>query len=148
MIRDLSKNKGTYILLSRIRKPITIKVGKLGAIYFREGLYAYVGSAFGPGGIAARVSRHLRKQKKKFWHIDYFLDYACVEAVVVIESDEKLECRIAKKMAEKFEYVDGFGASDCKCQSHLFILGSQNEVFRVLGELKIKYRAVYLRSCC
>ncbi len=117
--------KGSYVLLIRVENPVEIKVGKLGRIKFRQGYYAYVGSAM--NSIEARVARHLRKNNKKlFWHIDYLLanEYAEIVSVLIRESEQKEECKIAQKLAEKFEAVPRFGCSDCRCGSHLFYLGA------------------------
>ena len=40
-----------------------VPIGKLGVLHLLPGIYVYVGSAFGPGGIAARVGRHARCEK-------------------------------------------------------------------------------------
>lgn len=50
--------------------------GKLGGSVRRlaPGLYLYVGSAYGPGGLRARLRRHLEGVRKRLkWHIDYLL---------------------------------------------------------------------------
>jgi len=39
------------------------------------GYYIYIGSAFGPGGVRARMLRHLRADKPKHWHIDYLREF-------------------------------------------------------------------------
>jgi hypothetical protein len=54
-------------------RPIEIRVGRLGKLGFDTGIYAYVGSALGPGGVAARLSRHIAGARKDRWHIDYLL---------------------------------------------------------------------------
>jgi len=64
--------KGSYILLIKLLKDSEIKVGSLGTISFKKGFYVYVGSAM--GGLEQRINRHLRKNKKTFWHIDYLLN--------------------------------------------------------------------------
>lgn len=53
----MSHVKGTYVLQIVVDERITITVGALGSIAFDPGSYAYVGSAFGPGGLV-RVERH------------------------------------------------------------------------------------------
>ena len=98
------------------RRKVTI--GKLGEIEFKDGYYAYIGSAM--NGLEARIERHLRKNKKMRWHIDYFLEYAKIEKIFYREGSKKEECLIAKKFASVFENIPKFGASDCKCKSHLF----------------------------
>ena len=137
--KKLPKSKGTYIIISRIGRPITINIGRLGPIYFGDGLYAYVGSAFGPGGLRARILRHLKKQKKKFWHIDYLLDHAHIEYIIIIESNKKLECIVAHEISKQFKYIKDFGASDCNCPSHLFIIDDKEKLLRILDRLRIRY---------
>ncbi|MBT8467436.1 MAG: DUF123 domain-containing protein, partial [Deltaproteobacteria bacterium] len=38
--------------------PTEVEVGRLGTICFDAPFYVYVGSAFGPGGLAARLRAH------------------------------------------------------------------------------------------
>jgi len=112
--------RGIYVILLKLKKPAAVKVGKIGVIDFKKGYYAYVGSAL--NGIEARVKRHLRKQKKIHWHIDYLLQEpaAKVEKVYVLETKEPLECFTAQVLASVFTSIPRFGATDCKCTSHLF----------------------------
>ncbi len=56
-------------------------VGRLGKREFDAGLYVYTGSAL--NSLPGRVGRHLRKLKKKHWHIDYLIADASVEIVGV-----------------------------------------------------------------
>ena len=119
--------KGTYCLLIKCRRSQSIQIGKLGVIDFVKGFYLYVGSAL--NGIQRRVSRHLKKEKSKFWHIDYFLSkrYVNIDQVYCLESDEKIECHIAEKVGAIAEPVLGFGSSDCRCRSHLFFVCERKE---------------------
>jgi len=64
--------KGVYVLVISVVKDIKVNVGALGGISFEKGLYAYVGSA--QNSLEKRIARHVRKGKRKFWHIDYLLD--------------------------------------------------------------------------
>lgn len=112
--------KGSYILVIENKKDCRVRVGSLGSIKFGKGLYAYVGSAM--NGLEARIRRHLSKNKKTFWHIDYFLKNRNVKIKEVYYkvSDVKEECKIAKKVSQYGEPLKCFGCSDCKCKSHLF----------------------------
>jgi Uri superfamily endonuclease len=95
----------------------------------QPGAYIYVGSAFGPGGLRARVSRHLRRNKKIHWHIDYLRQELPVLAVWYAEGDTTLEHTWAKAIGAcnlASMPVPGFGASDCRCASHLFYCGCEN----------------------
>jgi Uri superfamily endonuclease len=110
--------KGTYNLLIKVPKNIEVRTGKLGKINFNRGFYAYVGSAL--NGLEKRIERHLRKEKKLRWHIDYLLENAEIAEVIYAETDSRTECNIAGKLNENLESVKKFGCSDCKCKSHLF----------------------------
>lgn len=112
--------KGSYCLIINVKKDTKIKIGKkLGVINFKKGYYVYVGSAM--NSLEARVKRHLSDNKKKHWHIDYFLlnKNTEIEKVYTKESNEKLECKIANKLIENEDSIANFGCSDCKCRSHL-----------------------------
>lgn len=105
------------MLLMSLPEECNIIVGRLGTINFACGYYAYVGSAL--GGFRSRLNRHLRTGKKPHWHIDYLLEKATLDTIITGESPEKIECTIALSMARQLESVPGFGASDCRCGSHL-----------------------------
>ena len=110
---------GIYVLEISVGRNISVKVGKLGSVNFEKGLYAYVGSA--QNNLEKRVKRHLSKQKKNFWHIDYLLANKHVKIIgVFFKSAEKSEeCGFATELAKSSLPVTGFGSSDCECTSHL-----------------------------
>jgi Uri superfamily endonuclease len=111
---------GTYVLALFMPRGKTIRIGALGNCSFPRGWYIYVGSAM--NGLAARVKRHLRQEKKLFWHIDYFRVHATVVAVEKQMSRTRLECRSARRVLESRGarvIVPGFGSSDCDCLTHL-----------------------------
>ncbi|MCD4685321.1 MAG: GIY-YIG nuclease family protein [Anaerolineae bacterium] len=114
---------GTYVLWLRIDAPLTLQVGRLGTFEWSSGVYAYVGSAHGPGGLRARLRRHLRTEKTRHWHIDALTTAAPVIAVWFMAAPERLECRWAAQIAARdatHAPVVGFGSSDCACETHLF----------------------------
>jgi len=115
---------GTYALLIELKRPRYIVIGRRGRRYFPAGFYVYAGSALGPGGLAARLARHLRQAKAWHWHIDYLLSAqeAHVTRIWIHTGRRRLEC----KWASRFVQLPGaalpvprFGASDCRCLSHL-----------------------------
>ena len=127
---DLPIHPGTYALIIRLSDTFPLVVGKLGRSVFSSGIYVYLGSAHGPGGIKARLGRHLRGGGRIHWHIDYLLEVGEVQAYGVIGSkltspaQIPLECQWAQFLTNQDSAeipVPGFGASDCKagCQSHL-----------------------------
>jgi Uri superfamily endonuclease len=114
--------KGIYVLIIQVDKDVGVNVGALGKLRFKKGEYAYVGSA--QTNLEKRINRHLRKKKRKFWHIDYLLDNdaAKIANVFFKEANKAEECRIAQVIGARGEPTAGFGCSDCKCKSHLFQL--------------------------
>ncbi|NNG01060.1 MAG: GIY-YIG nuclease family protein [Desulfobacteraceae bacterium] len=114
---------GTYALILRLPRKTVITIGKLGKIGFSGGWYAYVGSAFGPGGLRARISRHYRREKTLHWHIDYLREKSEVTEAWITTDDQRLEHRWAGILAAgpfSGTPVRKFGSSDCRCISHLF----------------------------
>jgi Uri superfamily endonuclease len=122
----MGKVKGSYILLIGLAIKKDIFVGKLGNVSFPKATYAYVGSAM--NGLGARLARHLRREKKLHWHIDYLLKEAEVEEIILCRGDERVECSLAQSLAGELQSVPGFGSSDCKCRSHLYFAREKDMV--------------------
>jgi Uri superfamily endonuclease len=118
--RTAAPSKGIYVLVIRLNSDTSINVGALGQKTFKKGTYAYVGSA--QKNLEQRVQRHLRREKRKFWHIDYLLgnDATKVIKVLLKQGSKAEECQVANEISSKSEAVNGFGCSDCHCKSHLF----------------------------
>ncbi len=114
---------GTYALMLRCRQSGTVSVGSLGKLSIEPGTYLYVGSAFGPGGLRARLSRHAARNKLKRWHIDYLRPRTSLVCAWFSTSPERLEHEWAasvRAVSSARIPQPGFGASDCTCSSHLF----------------------------
>jgi endonuclease-3 len=112
---------GTYTLLIDLPRTVEISVGALGTHRFPAGAYAYTGSALGSGGFA-RVDRHRRvacgDHGVRHWHVDYLTGHPDTSLVdVVTSTGADAECAIARQLPDG--PVEGFGASDCTCRSHL-----------------------------
>lgn len=131
-IEALPRAAGNYAIFISIPKPVRIIIGALGTANFPAGLYVYSGSASGPGGIRARLGRHLRGDSKTHWHIDYVRPHCQVrgwcyaltgkhEAGI---AQHRLECLWSQTLANSPAAsipVARFGASDCStaCPAHL-----------------------------
>lgn len=138
-VAPLPSTAGTYLLILRLEAPTWFSVGRLGEIRLGAGLYAYVGSARGPGGLRARIRRHLRPDKRPHWHIDALTAHTPVVAVWWVEAHERLECTWAQTLAALPQVgvpMAGFGASDCACRSHLFNVPAAqlDAVWEALGQ--------------
>ncbi len=120
-IVKLSDRKGTYILLMRLNKAAPIAIKRLRTDSLSPGAYLYAGNAYGPGGLAARLKRHFRKDKKVHWHVDRLTVRASELAAIVAPDND--ECAIVEGLVRSgyFETaLKGFGSSDCShCESHL-----------------------------
>lgn len=120
---DLPQQPGTYILLLQECRGRRLQIGQLGPLRTREGYYLYVGSAFGPGGLRARVARHLRDEKSPHWHIDYLAPQEHWLEVWFTVHPRPVEHRTAGWLADGPGLQParpGFGTSDCRCRTHLF----------------------------
>ena len=116
-------SKGTYVLILQLQKNTKLQIGKLGCFKFMSGYYAYVGSAFGPGGLTARLKHHYTLSANPHWHIDYLRKTALVVEAWVCAGRTRYEHEWAKNVY-RLEYsscpIKRFGSSDCGCPAHLF----------------------------
>lgn len=138
------KNKsGTYAIVLKPNAEHSIKVGKLGMLRVRDGYYIYVGSAFGPGGLKARITHHKRPSHRSRWHIDYLRAAAEICEVWYTYDPVPREHQWAESLAASKESTipfPGFGSSDCKCLTHLYHFKSKPTIalFRSRLQAKIK----------
>ena len=104
-------------MLIHVDEPVTVRVGRLGAFEFAPGYYVYTGSA--RRAMKARLMRHLSRDKRLRWHIDYLLANPGA-TVVDVRLFREPECLVNRCTAGEVP-VPGFGASDCRagCGAHL-----------------------------
>mgnify|MGYP001157323608 FL=1 len=139
-------SKGSYVLLIRVAEAQIITVGRLGTIPFPSGDYAYIGSAL--NGAKARLERHLRKEKKIHWHIDYLLQRSDIRNVIVCQTEERVECSIVEALNPHFDVIQGFGSSDCRCPGHLFSAPQEMEqqIMTTLDSLGLEPQMIDCRN--
>jgi len=123
--------RGIYILLIKVKKPISVRIGALGKLKFEKGLYAYVGSA--QNNLEKRILRHKTENKKLRWHIDYLLSNKYVKIVKVFykKAGKEEECKTARKLSRTEFLIPNFGCSDCKCESHLFKIKNIKNILKL-----------------
>lgn len=131
--------KAIYVLIIQVEKTISLKIGSLGEVVFNKGLYAYVGSA--QSNFYYRINRHLRKEKKIFWHIDYLLNdkKARISKIFYSQGIKTEECYLVRLVSEKGRSIPRFGSSDCKCKSHLFLIRDYRFIEKNMKELIEKH---------
>ncbi len=132
---------GTYLLQLHAAEPVALTVGGLGAFTLPAGIYVYAGSAHGAGGLAARLARHLRAEKRRHWHIDALTAALPVVAVWTMASRERLECVWVQGVlaAGASAPIRGFGSSDCRagCPAHLLRLSVEPGNLPALAGLEL-----------
>jgi Uri superfamily endonuclease len=120
---------GTYVLLLRLAAPVRLGVGRLGPFDLAAGWYVYVGSAL--GGLGPRLRRHARLGKPRRWHVDTLREVAELAAVAARVGPERIECPTAARVAAQpgaSVPARRFGASDCRCASHLFYFAREPDL--------------------
>ena len=132
---------GTYALILVSSSDRLIEIGKLGRLLLQPGYYVYTGSAFGPGGIKARIAHHARISQRPHWHIDYLRSFLLLDEVWYSYDSERHE----HQWADTFRHLKGatlplagFGASDCSCKSHLLLFSTKPSVGRFRDKLRSK----------
>lgn len=112
-------------MILEFEKDREVKVGSLGPLRIKKGKYAYIGSA--KAGVWRRVRRHLEGPVNLRWHIDHLSIISRDKTVFFKEYGPGDECVSAECLSKRFTSVPGFGSSDCKCGSHLFLMDQLKE---------------------
>lgn len=118
-------SKGTYLLLLAVDKSQpAVAIGRLGCFDLAAGYYLYVGSAFGTGGLPARLARHREQHKARpHWHIDHLRAHTRLCAIWAVACPLRLEhawCTALATIPGLTMPIRGFGAGDSHLPSHLF----------------------------
>ena len=117
--QGLPRGTGAYLLFIQIEAPVNVVYNRRSDA-LEPGWYVYAGSANGPGGLGARISRHFNEGKSVRWHVDHLTTKGKVWAMAVPGG---AECPLVSALEKTGEFVhplEGFGSSDCaKCVSHL-----------------------------
>ncbi|MEE8541118.1 MAG: GIY-YIG nuclease family protein [Desulfobacterales bacterium] len=114
---------GTYALLFSASSDRLVQVGRCGRLSLKPGFYVYAGSAFGPGGLTARIAHHRQNSHRPHWHIDYLTPFLCLRQLWYTCDPLQREhawAEILLKNRRSSVPLEGFGSSDCRCRSHFF----------------------------
>ena len=126
---------GAYALLIRLSRPLRAEIGALGPVDLPAGTYLYLGSANGPGGLRARLRRHLRADKKPHWHVDALTRQGEIAAVLAVPGGQECDL-VARALNQPGVTIPhpGFGSSDCRrCKAHLLAVpGNDRTIFKAL----------------
>ncbi len=139
---------GSYALIVRLDVTTSLLVGRLGLHRLLSGFYVYVGSALGPGGLRARLQRHLRpkEMKRPHWHIDALTAAAEIDELWWATGTQRRECDWAFTLASiGFLTPRSFGASDCRCPGHLIYFNDPEAVSRSREILQSNWKSTIHR---
>ncbi|MEE9210220.1 MAG: GIY-YIG nuclease family protein [Kiloniellales bacterium] len=129
MAEPLPSDPGAYLLLIELTAPLALDIPRLGDATLAPGRYAYGGSAYGPGGLRARIGRHLRRDKPQRWHVDRLTGAG--QVIGVRAHPGGWECALVRDLLQVPGVsvpLPGFGSSDCRaCPAHLVMLPAEFE---------------------
>jgi Uri superfamily endonuclease len=109
---------GAYVLLIRLAAPVAVALPGRPKATSCAGRYLYCGSAKGPGGIRARLARHMRIEKSVRWHVDRLTKVSTVIGAWSFPGGD--ECDLVRMLSHLSFPIPGFGSTDCpSCRSHL-----------------------------
>lgn len=112
---------GAYLILIQLTDSVSLPIPTLPINELPAGHYLYAGSARGPGGLRARIGRHLRRGKRLHWHVDHLTETAM--SLLAFPIPDRDECMLVRSLRDSGYYhppAPGFGSSDCRnCTSHL-----------------------------
>ena len=112
---------GAYALLIALSRPVPISLRGRPETALPPGRYVYCGSAYGPGGLRARIGRHRRDGKARHWHVDRLTAAGTIVEAVAVPGGS--ECALMASILTQPGVtipLAGFGSSDCRaCPAHL-----------------------------
>jgi len=143
-------SRGVYTLVVEIQESMKI-IHRSGLFHVLDkGLFTYTGSALGrtSTSLEKRISRHLKVNKKRFWHIDNLLEKGgSVKWIFFANTNMKIECVLNQRIMRisGSDVIKNFGSSDCKskCWGHLVAFKEMTEG-TLLVEIGNAYRTADL----
>lgn len=142
----LPPGSGAYALVIRLDRRFSAPVDRLGAIALPAGDYLYCGSANGPGGLRARIARHLRPAKPAHWHVDRLTGAGRIGAVLAVPGGS--ECALVQRSLAcpgVSVPIPGFGSSDCRaCPAHLLAVADDAALLASLAAFEPEWTALRL----
>ena len=109
---------GAYILQIDLAESVSVTIADQSPTELTPGRYFYCGSAKGPGGLRARLARHMRRGKSVHWHIDQLTERGIAIGSWIVPNGR--ECELVAILGALPMPIPGFGSSDCMhCRSHL-----------------------------
>ena len=119
VIEQESLDRGSYLVILRVRNDCRLSINGLGEVRFRKGYYVYVDSA--KKDLSKQIEHQRRRCKICRHAIDQLRTAAEFHTAIAVRSSEHLACDIADVLSVVTDWqISGFGSADCNCQGHLF----------------------------
>jgi Uri superfamily endonuclease len=103
---------GAYAMAIELSDEVAVTFSDCLRIALPAGRYLYCGSAKGPGGLKARLSRHMRRGKSVRWHVDQLTEQGLVIGSWIFPGGD--ECRFVQMCSHLPMPIAGFGSSDSR----------------------------------
>ncbi len=130
MQKPIKTDSGIYILEIFLKSSSYLNHKHFKAYRLEKGYYYYVGSA--QKNLSSRLTRHLKKSKNNYWHIDYLTTHphALITKIYIFpQALKNKECEAVQLLlSNKLGVITlpHFGNSDCnQCVSHLLYSASR-----------------------
>jgi Uri superfamily endonuclease len=137
----LTTAPGAYALFIALDATLALPVATLGPAQLAPGHYAYCGSAYGPGGLRARLRHHLRRTKTVHWHIDRLTNCGRIFALGLALGGR--ECALVEALRRQPGVevpLAGFGSSDCRrCPAHLLGIARETDPKTLAGAVDLAW---------
>jgi Uri superfamily endonuclease len=142
-VLDLPPLAGAYAIFIKSSGTVAVPIGDRTA-KLAPGTYLYCGSAAGPGGIRARVGRHLKARKALHWHVDHLTAAGNISGVIVAPLGN--ECNLFGRLCAIpgcTVPVAGFGSSDCRrCPAHLLRIANVDDA---LSQIMLRPHEMFVK---
>jgi len=97
---------GAYAMAIELTEKAAVRLSGRSPITLPDGRYLYCGSAKGPGGLKARLARHMRRGKSVHWHVDQLTERGLVVGSwIFLGSDECDPAAAAVRRLPAWRYV-------------------------------------------
>lgn len=111
-------SQGAYVLVTNLREPRRLAVGRLGALDLPAGAYAYAGGA--RTGFAKRAAHHAMRGKPVVAHIDALVEVSDAAGEAMFPGATACDAALRVARIGGAVAIVGFGASGCECLTHLY----------------------------
>ena len=134
-----------YALVFKLKHGFKGRVGSLGEVVLEPGIYVYIGSARGGGGLRARILRHISRSKRIHWHIDYVTMSKGYEPLLAVytKTEDDVEEEIARNLISYNAFsiaCQRFGSTDKNSPSHLLkCIDEFNKCIEIIVEIFKQY---------